>query len=46
MENRTKRANWVTIKRVVSASIVASGIDWASDGKLQELVIEESIDDM
>jgi len=46
MENRTQRANWVTIKRVVSAAIVASGVDWASDEKLQELVIEESIDEM
>jgi hypothetical protein len=45
-ENRTKKANWVTIKRVVSAAIVASGIDWASDEKLQELVIDESIYEM
>lgn len=45
-ENRQKRADWVTMKRIVSAAIVASGVDWAGDERLRELVVDESSDDI
>ncbi|KAK2731803.1 hypothetical protein FQN55_004439 [Onygenales sp. PD_40] len=44
-ENKTANANWVTIKRIVSAAIVASGVDWADDEKLHDLVIDDSADE-
>lgn len=44
-EHKQKKADWTTVKRIVSASIVASGIDWASDEKLRELVMDKSTDD-
>ena len=44
-EQKQKRAEWSTVKRIVSASIVASGIDWASDEKLRELVMAKSAED-
>ncbi|KAL1957916.1 hypothetical protein VTO42DRAFT_5308 [Malbranchea cinnamomea] len=45
-ENRQRKANWVIMKRIVSATIVASGVDWASDERLRELVVDDSIDDL
>lgn len=45
-ENKRKKADWVTMKRIVSAIIVASGVDWASDEILRELVLDESADDV
>lgn len=44
-ENKRKRADWVTMKRIVGAAIAASGVDWASDEKLLELVLDESTED-
>ncbi|ODH53538.1 hypothetical protein GX48_00371 [Paracoccidioides brasiliensis] len=44
-ECKAEQANWVTIKRIVSAAIVASGIDWAEDEKLRDLVVDDVADD-
>lgn len=44
-ENKRKKAAWLTMKRMVSATIVASGVDWASDERLRDLVLDESNDD-
>ncbi|KAI1908903.1 hypothetical protein LOZ12_000146 [Ophidiomyces ophidiicola] len=46
-ENKNKRAENVTVKRIVSAAIAASGIDWASDEDLLNLVMDdESADEL
>ncbi|PGH27426.1 hypothetical protein AJ80_00904 [Polytolypa hystricis UAMH7299] len=39
--NRDARADYVRIKHIISAAIVASGIDWASDEQLRDLVVDE-----
>ncbi|OJD15771.1 hypothetical protein AJ78_03989 [Emergomyces pasteurianus Ep9510] len=44
-ENKAEKANWVTMKHVVSAAIVASGIDWAEDEELHDLVVDDASDD-
>lgn len=44
-ESKREKAKWETIKSVVSATIVASGVDWARDEDLQRLVLDESVDD-
>ncbi|PGH35183.1 hypothetical protein GX50_01995 [[Emmonsia] crescens] len=44
-ETKAEKANWVTIKRVVSAAIVASGIDWAEDEELHDLVVDDASDE-
>ncbi|EZF76796.1 hypothetical protein H105_01974 [Trichophyton soudanense CBS 452.61] len=40
-ENKQKKAQWTRIKRIVSASVAASGVDWASDEKLERLVLDD-----
>ncbi|PGH18043.1 hypothetical protein AJ79_00669 [Helicocarpus griseus UAMH5409] len=45
-ECKKEKANWVTIKRVVSAVIVASGVDWAEDEELHNLVVDDVADDV
>ncbi|KAK2733212.1 hypothetical protein FQN57_002257 [Myotisia sp. PD_48] len=46
-ENQEKKADWERIKRIVSAGIVASGVDWAGNEELEELVLDdESMDDI
>lgn len=40
-ENKQKKAQWTRIKRIVSASIATSGVDWASDEKLERLVLDD-----
>ncbi|EER37148.1 conserved hypothetical protein [Histoplasma capsulatum H143] len=45
-ETKAERASWVTMKRVVSALIVASGIDWAADEALHDLVVDDEDDDV
>nr|KMM72991.1 hypothetical protein CPAG_09280 [Coccidioides posadasii RMSCC 3488] len=46
-ENKNRRDEYMTMKRIVSAVIVASGLDWASDEKLLTLVVEdESADEL
>ncbi|EGE83397.1 hypothetical protein BDDG_06341 [Blastomyces dermatitidis ATCC 18188] len=44
-ETKAEKANWVTIKRIVSAAIVASGVDWAADEQLHDLVVDDDDDD-
>ncbi|KAI5287347.1 hypothetical protein KEM54_006052 [Ascosphaera aggregata] len=44
IEQEAARAKCITMKRIVSATIVASGVDWASDEKLTELVIDDESD--
>ncbi|PGH04026.1 hypothetical protein GX51_03696 [Blastomyces parvus] len=44
-ETKAEKANWVTIKRIVSAAIVASGIDWAADEALHDLVVDDDAGD-
>lgn len=44
-ESKKEKAKWETIKSVVSAMVVASGVDWARDEDLQRLVLDESVDD-
>lgn len=36
---RSRRRTWRTMKSIVSAVIVGSGVDWVSDDHLQELVM-------
>ncbi|OAX80185.1 hypothetical protein ACJ72_05482 [Emergomyces africanus] len=43
-ESKAEKANWVTMKHVVSAAIVASGIDWAEDEELHDLVVDDASD--
>ncbi|EFQ99629.1 hypothetical protein MGYG_02642 [Nannizzia gypsea CBS 118893] len=46
-ENKQKKAQWTRMKRIVSASIAASGVDWASDEKLERLVLDDDeLDDV
>lgn len=42
---RTRRASWRTMKGIVSAAIVASGVDWARNEELRELVKDEEEDE-
>jgi hypothetical protein len=44
-ERKAARAKKETIKSVVSAAIVASGVDWARDEALRELVVEDDDDE-
>jgi hypothetical protein len=44
-EGKQKKADWVTVKRIISATIVASGVDWASDDNLRDLVLDEAAED-
>lgn len=45
--NKQKRAEYTTMKRIISAAIVGSGLDWASDETLLNLVLDdESTDDI
>ncbi|EEP82560.1 predicted protein [Uncinocarpus reesii 1704] len=48
LERKTKKAkaDYVTMKRIISASIVASGIDWASDETLLKLVVDDESDEI
>ena len=41
-ERRASQAKWDVIKSVAAAAIVASGIDWARDDKLRDLVLDGS----
>ncbi|KAK2873835.1 hypothetical protein FQN49_002020 [Arthroderma sp. PD_2] len=46
-ENRQRKADWTRMKRIVSASVAASGVDWASDEKLENLVLDDdALDDI
>jgi hypothetical protein len=38
---RKTRAQWDNMKGVISAVIVGSGIDWARDDKLRDLVLDD-----
>ncbi|TQS37149.1 hypothetical protein Golomagni_02387 [Golovinomyces magnicellulatus] len=40
-ELRLSRQKWKTIKAIVSGAIVGSGIDWARDPKLLQIVLDE-----
>ena len=40
-ELQFRRSRWRTMKNVVSAMIVGSGIDWVRDAKLRALVIDD-----
>ncbi|KAI9786641.1 MAG: hypothetical protein M1839_006192 [Geoglossum umbratile] len=40
-ELQFRRSRWRTMKNVVSATIVGSGIDWARNAKLRQLVIDD-----
>lgn len=42
-DNKKRRARWETIKGIASAAVVSSGVDWARDDKLRELVLDESV---
>ncbi|KAJ9271794.1 hypothetical protein DTO212C5_2219 [Paecilomyces variotii] len=42
--HKKSRARWETIKGIASAVVVASGVDWARDDALRELVLDESDD--
>jgi Centromere protein H (CENP-H) len=44
-DRRRSQAKWDTIKGIVSAAIVSSGVDWARDDRLRELVLDESSDE-
>ncbi|KAL2000365.1 hypothetical protein VTN02DRAFT_3215 [Thermoascus thermophilus] len=37
-----RRARWETLKGIASAAVVGSGVDWARDDRLRELVLDES----
>lgn len=41
-EHKKRRARWETIKSIASAAVVGSGVDWARDDRLRELVLDES----
>ncbi|KAL2014189.1 hypothetical protein VTN00DRAFT_1714 [Thermoascus crustaceus] len=41
-DNKKRRAKWETIKGIASSAVVGSGVDWARDDKLRELVLDES----
>lgn len=43
-EKETTKARYVTMKRIISAIIVASGVDWAADERLTELVLDDEED--
>ncbi|KAI5304574.1 hypothetical protein KEM56_006310 [Ascosphaera pollenicola] len=43
-EQETAKAKYVTMKRIVAATIVASGVDWAADERLTELVLDDEQD--
>ena len=43
-DRQRSKAKWDTIKAIVSATIVNSGVDWARDDQLRELVLDESLD--
>lgn len=43
-DQKKSRARWETIKGIASAAVVASGVDWARDDALRELVLDESDD--
>lgn len=40
-EIKVARSKWIILKSVVSAIIVGSGVDWARDEGLRELVVDE-----
>jgi Centromere protein H (CENP-H) len=40
-ELQFRRSRWRTMKNVVSAVIVGSGIDWVRDARLRQLVIDD-----
>jgi hypothetical protein len=40
-ETKREKGKWETIKSVVSATVVASGVDWARDEDLRKLVLDE-----
>ncbi|WEW55141.1 hypothetical protein PRK78_000569 [Emydomyces testavorans] len=44
-DNRQRRDGYVTMKRMISAAIVASGVDWASDETLLKLVLDDESTD-
>jgi hypothetical protein len=44
-KSRAERQKWEMVKSVVSATIVASGVDWARDDDLRRLVMDEMEDD-
>ncbi|KAI9771699.1 MAG: hypothetical protein M1840_001915 [Geoglossum simile] len=40
-ELQFRRSRWRTMKNVVSAAIAGSGIDWARDARLRQLVVDD-----
>ena len=45
-EVRRGRLKWRIIKSVVSAMVAGSGVDWASDETLRELVLDDEDDEI
>lgn len=45
-ELRNSRTKWRIMKSVVSAMVAGSGINWAEDDKLRELVMDDEDDEV
>ncbi|KAI9887331.1 MAG: hypothetical protein M1823_000847 [Watsoniomyces obsoletus] len=45
-EVRSSRHKWRIIKSVVSAMVAGSGVDWANDDELRELVLDDEEDEI
>ncbi|KAJ5792822.1 uncharacterized protein N7503_008800 [Penicillium pulvis] len=43
-ELKTSKAKWDTMKNIASAMVVGSGLNWAENDELQDLVLDESDD--
>lgn len=44
-EARNSRLKWRVMKSVVSATVAGSGLNWALDDELRELVLDDEDDD-
>ncbi len=45
-EVRSSQHKWRIIKSVVGAMVAGSGVDWANDNELRELVLDDEEDDI
>ncbi|KAJ5888007.1 hypothetical protein N7495_008048 [Penicillium taxi] len=45
IELKANRAKWETMKHVASAMVVGSGLNWADNDTLRDLVLDESLDE-
>jgi len=43
-EVRVARRKWRVMKSIAAGMVVGSGVDWASDGRLMELVMDDDDD--